>query len=41
MTGALKRTAVLLAAALLLMLLAPMAGAADVRLSSQTLKVNG
>ncbi len=41
MTGFIKRTAALLAAALMLTLFAPMAGAADVRLSSQTLLVDG
>ncbi len=41
MRGTVKRVSALLAVALLLTLLAPMAGAADVRLSSHTLKVNG
>ena len=41
MRGSVKRVSALLAVALLLTLLAPMAGAADVRLSSHTLKVNG
>ena len=39
--GFIRKAAALLAAVLLLTLLAPMAGAAEVRLSSQALKVNG
>ena len=41
MRGFMKRAAAFLAAALMLTLFAPKAGAANVRLSSQTLKVNG
>ena len=41
MRKGMKKAAALLAAVLLLSLLAPMAGAADVRLSTQTLKVTG
>ena len=41
MRKGMKKAAALLAAVLVLSLLAPMAGAADVRLSTQTLKVNG
>ena len=41
MRRSVKKVSALLAVALLLTLLAPMAGAADVRLSSQALKVNG
>ena len=40
-SGPVKKAAAILAAALLLTLFAPAAGAADLRLSSQTLRVNG
>ena len=41
MPGFMKKTAAIMAAVLTLMLFAPMAGAADVRRSSQALEVNG
>ena len=41
MPGFMKKTAAIMAAVLALMLFAPMAGAADVRRSSQALEVNG